>query len=56
MIHLSGAAYYRIIVKYNIVLHQYLRFLWFEAANDIFEKNAWFFRNTLAWANYTNQK
>jgi len=33
---------------------KYLRHLGFDVANDSFEKNAWYFRNALVRANYTN--
>lgn len=33
---------------------KYLRTLGFSATNDIFEENAWNFRNALVRANYTN--
>ena len=33
---------------------KYLRTLGFSATNDIFAKNAWYFRNALVRANYTN--
>lgn len=33
---------------------KYLRTLGFDAANDIFAENAWYFRNALVRANYTN--
>ena len=33
---------------------KYLRSLGFDVTNDIFAKNAWYFRNSLARANYTN--
>ncbi len=35
---------------------KYLRFLGFDAANDIFAKHAWYFRNALVRANYNNLK
>ena len=35
---------------------KYLRSLGFEATNDIFAKNAWYFRNSLVRANYTDLK
>ena len=35
-------------------LKSYLRTLGFSATNDIFEENAWYFRNSLVRANYTN--
>lgn len=33
---------------------KYLRLLGFNATNDIFKENAWYFRNSLVRANYTN--
>ena len=33
---------------------KYLRTLGFSATNDIFAENAWYFRNALVRANYTN--
>ena len=33
---------------------KYLRMLGFSATNDIFAENAWYFRNALVRANYTN--
>ena len=35
---------------------KYLRFLGFEATNDIFAENAWYFRNSLVRANYNDFK
>ena len=35
---------------------KYLRFLGFEATNDIFAENAWYFRNSLVRANYNDLK
>ena len=37
-----------------VFLIKYLRTLGFSATNDIFAKNAWYFRNALVPANYTN--
>lgn len=37
-----------------VFLIKYLRVLGFFATNDIFAENAWYFRNTLVRANYTN--
>ena len=31
-----------------------MRTLWFDATNDIFAENGWYFRNALVRANYTN--
>mgnify|MGYP003222869535 CR=1 FL=1 len=36
------------------VFFKYLRMLGFSATNDIFAENAWYFRNALVRANYTN--
>ena len=36
------------------VLHQIFGTLGFSATNDIFAENAWYFRNALVRANYTN--
>ena len=53
-------------VSPNVVLHEgntrttavffikYLRTLGFDVTNDIFAENAWYFRNALVRANYTN--
>ena len=35
---------------------KYLRTLGFSVTNDIFAENAWYFRNALVRANYTNLK
>lgn len=35
---------------------KYLRYLGYEAANDIFAENAWYFRNALVRANYNDVK
>ena len=35
---------------------KYLRSLGFDASNDIFAENAWFFRNSLVRANYNDLK
>ena len=35
---------------------KYLRTLGFDAANDIFAENAWYFRNALVRANYNDLK
>lgn len=37
-----------------VFLVKYLRSLGFKATNDIFAENAWYFRNSLVRANYTN--
>lgn len=37
-----------------VFLIKYLRSLGFDVTNDIFAKNAWYFRNALVRANYTN--
>lgn len=39
-----------------VFLIKYLRTLGFSATNDIFAANAWYFRNALVRANYTNLK
>ena len=39
-----------------VFLIKYLRMLGFSADNDIFAENAWYFRNALVRANYTNLK
>lgn len=36
--------------------HEYLRTLGFDATNDIFAENAWYFRNALVRANYNDLK
>ncbi len=37
-----------------VFLIKYLRTLGFDVTNDIFEKNAWYFRNAMVRANYNN--
>ena len=37
-----------------VFLIKYLRSLGFDVSNDIFKENAWYFRNALVRANYTN--
>ena len=37
-----------------VFMIKYLRHLGFEVSNDLFAKNAWYFRNALVRANYTN--
>lgn len=39
-----------------VFLIQYLKKLGFDVTNDLFAKNAWYFRNTLVRANYSNVK
>ena len=39
-----------------VFLIKYLRSLGFDVTNDIFEKNAWYFRNAMVRANYNNLK
>jgi len=39
-----------------VLLIKYLRMLGYEANNDFFSKNSWYFRNALVRANYNNQK
>lgn len=43
-------------LKTSEYLIQYLRTLGFDATNDIFAENAWYFRNSLVRANYTDVK
>lgn len=50
-IHIFGEGNTRTTAVFFI---KYLRTLGFSAANDIFAKNAWYFRNALVRANYTN--
>ena len=50
-IHIFGEGNTRTTAVFFI---KYLRTLGFSATNDIFAKNAWYFRNTLVRANYTN--
>ena len=38
----------------GVFVIKYLRTLGFDVANDVFAKNAWYFRNALVRANYTN--
>lgn len=39
-----------------VFLIKYLRYLGYEATNDIFAENAWYFRNALVRANYNDLK
>lgn len=50
-IHVFGEGNTRTTAVFFI---QYLRALGFQVNNDIFEKNAWYFRNAMVRANYTN--
>lgn len=50
-IHVFGEGNTRTTAVFFI---KYLRTLGFDATNDIFAKNAWYFRNALVRANYTN--
>ena len=50
-IHIFGEGNTRTTAVFFI---KYLRTLGFSAANDIFSENAWYFRNALVRANYTN--
>ena len=50
-IHIFGEGNTRITAVFFI---KYLRTLGFAATNDIFAENAWYFRNALVRANYTN--
>ena len=50
-IHIFGEGNTRTTAIFFI---KYLRTLGFSATNDIFAKNAWYFRNALVRANYTN--
>lgn len=50
-IHIFGEGNTRTTAVFFI---KYLRFLGFNVTNDVFAKNAWYFRNSLVRANYTN--
>lgn len=50
-IHIFGEGNTRTTAVFFI---KYLRSLGYDAANDIFAENAWYFRNALVRANYTN--
>lgn len=50
-IHIFGEGNTRTTAVFFI---KYLRTLGFDATNDIFAENAWYFRNALVRANYTN--
>ena len=50
-IHIFGEGNTRTTAVFFI---KYLRTLGFSVTNDIFAKNAWYFRNALVRANYTN--
>ena len=42
------------LLRTAVFFIKYLRTLGFSATNDIFAENAWYFRNALVRANYTN--
>lgn len=50
-IHVFGEGNTRTTAVFLIL---YLRFLGFHVSNDIFKDNAWYFRNAMVRANYTN--
>lgn len=50
-IHIFGEGNTRTTAVFFI---KYLKFLGFKVTNDVFAKNAWYFRNSLVRANYTN--
>lgn len=52
-IHIFGEGNTRTTAVFFI---KYLRMLGFQETNDIFSENAWYFRNALVRANYTNLK
>lgn len=52
-IHIFGEGNTRTTAVFFI---KYLRTLGYDATNDIFAENSWYFRNTLVRANYTNLK
>ncbi len=52
-IHIFGEGNTRTTAVFFI---KYLRSLGYDATNDIFSENAWYFRNALVRANYTNLK
>lgn len=52
-IHIFGEGNTRTTAVFFI---KYLRSLGFDVTNDIFEKNAWYFRNAMVRANYNNLK
>lgn len=52
-IHIFGEGNTRTTAVFFI---KYLRTLGFDATNDIFAENAWYFRNALVRANYNNLK
>ena len=41
---------------WEVLVIKYLKTLGFSATNDIFAQNAWYFRNALVRANYTDLK
>ena len=52
-IHVFGEGNTRTTAVFFI---KYLRFLGFDVTNDVFAENAWYFRNAMVRANYTNLK
>lgn len=44
------------MIHHLAFLYKYLRTLGFNATNDIFAENAWYFRNALVLANYNDLK
>lgn len=52
-IHVFGEGNTRTTAVFFIL---YLRSLGFDVTNDVFSKNAWYFRNAMVRANYTNLK
>ena len=52
-IHVFGEGNTRTTAVFFI---KYLQFLGFDVTNDIFAENAWYFRNAMVRANYTNLK
>lgn len=52
-IHIFGEGNTRVTAVFFI---KYLRSLGFEATNDVFAENAWYFRNALVRANYNDLK
>ena len=52
-IHVFGEGNTRTTAVFFI---KYMQFLGFNVTNDIFAKNAWYFRNAMVRANYNNLK
>lgn len=52
-IHVFGEGNTRTTAVFFI---KYLRTLGFDVPNDVFAENAWYFRNSLVWANYNDLK